>query len=163
MIVSFDIDNTLIPYGDEFPVEGRSPWTRLLGGEAIRRGTVSLFRALEDRGHEVWLYTTSFRSRWYLRRSFLAYGLWPKRVINGDLNTQVLRAHQCTASKNPALFGIDLHVDDSAGVRQEGLRYGFETFIIEPGDLQWASRVLELVDRPGKPRTIPGDNGRAAR
>ncbi|PPK88468.1 hypothetical protein CLV84_1436 [Neolewinella xylanilytica] len=150
MLISFDIDNTLIPYSDEFPVEANSVLTGLLGGEKLRRGTVQLFRELERQGHHLWLYTTSFRSRWYLRRTFLAYGLWPERIINGYDSSKVLRAHQCSASKNPALFGIDLHIDDAPGVRTEGLTYCFETLIIETGDLHWVSHVLASVEElPG--------------
>jgi hypothetical protein len=29
-------------------------------------------------------------------------------------------------SKNPRAFGIDLHVDDSEGVKLEGKKYGFK-------------------------------------
>jgi len=42
MNISFDLDNTLIPYGDAFPVtKGIIP--TLLGLEGIRAGTKNLF------------------------------------------------------------------------------------------------------------------------
>lgn len=141
MIISFDIDNTLIPYGNEFDVEPKPSLHGVFGGEQIRHGTVSLFRDLEQRGHTIWLYTTSYRSRWNLRKSFLMYGLWPQKIINGDYGSQVLQANNCSASKNPALFGIDLHVDDSKGVEAEGLRYGFATLIIATDGRNWTSRL----------------------
>ena len=43
MIISFDIDNTLIPYSNEFEVEKKTLLSKLLGAEPLRKGTVDLF------------------------------------------------------------------------------------------------------------------------
>jgi hypothetical protein len=50
-------------------------------------------------------------------------------------------------SKNPRAFGIDLHIDDSEGVRLEGKRHGFDVLVISPDDLGWAERIVEEIDR----------------
>ena len=70
MIISFDIDNTLIPYSDEFEVEEKTLIPKILGAESIRKGTIFLFNELEKRDHEVWIYTTSFRSIFQLKKNF---------------------------------------------------------------------------------------------
>lgn len=146
MIISFDIDNTLIPYSDEFEVEKKGFLSKILKAEPIRKGTIQLFKELESRGHEIWIYTTSFRSPNYLKRTFKSYGLHPKGIINEEINQKQLKKHNCTASKNPKLFGIDLHIDDSEGVGMEGEKCGFETVIIEIGDVNWVQKVLDEVD-----------------
>ena len=136
MIVSFDIDNTLIPYSDEFPVEEATLLGRVLGAEPLRQGTKFLFRELQSRGHNIFLYTTSYRSRYNLSRTFISYGLRPAKIINQQLNQSRLRQIGCQASKNPNLFGIDLHVDDSLGVLLEGGQYDFRVALIQPEDEQ---------------------------
>lgn len=146
MIISFDIDNTLIPYSNEFELERRGVLSKLLRAEPIRKGTIQLFKELENKGHEIWIYTTSFRSPRYLRRTFNSYGLHPSKIINEKINQKELKKHNCTASKNPKLFGIDLHIDDSKGVEIEGEKYGFETVIIEFEDKGWVSKVLDKLD-----------------
>ncbi len=145
MIISFDIDNTLIPYSSEFEVENKSICARLIGAESIRLGTIDLFNELEGRGHEVWIYTTSFRSPLNLRRTFKAHGLNPTTIINEKINKQKLKKHNCSASKNPKLFGIDIHIDDSRGVEIEGFQYGFATIIIGISDDNWVSVVSDGV------------------
>ena len=147
MIISFDIDNTLIPYGTAFSVEKRPWWATLLGAEPLRRGTPGLFRELKRRKHRVWIYTSSLRAPWRLRLTFAAYGLWPHRIINQLHNQQMLRRHHCSASKNPALFGIDLHVDDSPGVAQEGDRWGFRTLLVAPSDGDWIQTILMQLEK----------------
>jgi len=78
-----------------------------------------------------------------LKRTFSSYGLYPTKIINEKINQKQLKKHNCTASKNPKLFGIDLHIDDSKGVKMEGEKYGFETLIIELEDREWTAKVLE--------------------
>ena len=82
MIISFDIDNTLIPYSNEFEVEALNIFAKLIGAEPLRKGTKELFRLLEKQGHELWIYTSSYRSIFHLKKTFNAQGLYPSRFIN---------------------------------------------------------------------------------
>ena len=145
MIISFDIDNTLIPYSNEFLVEERNFFSKLVGVEPIRKGTIKLFRELRKRGCEIWIYTTSLRSVTNLKITFLSYGLKPSKIINGTINQRILKENNCSASKNANLFGIDIHIDDSKGVEAEGIRYGFKTIIIETNDKNWVNTILNKI------------------
>lgn len=142
MIISFDIDNTLIPYSGEFPLEPGNILTYLLGVERIRQGTVDLFKILQGQGHKIQIYTTSFRSQFYLWKTFAAYGLFVDRIINGRINQSVLKQHKCSASKNPLLFNIDLHIDDAPGVAQEGKNFNFRVLLISINDKNWTDTIL---------------------
>ena len=146
MIISFDIDNTLIPYSNEFEVEKKTLLSKLLWAEPLRKGTVDLFHELEKNGHEIWIYTTSFRSPMKLKRTFKSYGLHPSKMINEKINQKQLRQNNCTASKNPRLFGIDIHIDDSKGVGMEGEKYNFKTIIIDTNDIGWADKIKKRID-----------------
>jgi len=146
MIISFDIDNTLIPYSDEFEVEG-GLFQRILGVEKLRVGTKELFGWLKDQDHKVWIYTTSYRSPYYLRKLFWSYGLFPDGFVNGKRNSRILKDNHCNASKNPTLFGIDVHVDDLAGVGLEGAKYNFKTIIVDTDDVDWVTTVEGYINR----------------
>lgn len=146
MIISFDIDNTLIPYSDEFEVENKTLSAKILRAESIRKGTIKLFKELEKRGHQIWIYTTSFRSEFYLKKTFKAYGMTPTKIINQKLNQVVLRKHNCSASKNPDLFGIDIHIDDSKGVGIEGAKFGFKTIIVAIDEVDWVEKILQKIN-----------------
>jgi len=145
LIISFDIDNTLIPYSKEFKVVYPNKFFRLIGAEPIRVGTHELFKFLVEQKHEIWIYTTSYRSIFHLKKTFLAHGLKPSKFINERINQKILKKHQCKSSKNPALFGIDLHIDDSLGVAKEGELHNFKTFIIQPNDVDWVERTKDYL------------------
>ena len=155
MKISFDIDDTLIAYGDGFATEEQRWYTKLLGAEKLRLGTIDLFNELWSQNHSIWIYTTSHRSKGKLMTNFWLHGLLIDGVINEDKNRKVLRAANCSASKNPKLFAIDIHVDDSRGVEIEGQRFGFNTIIVEPVDTDWAAKVLDAIIQIGEIRKGP--------
>ncbi len=60
MHISFDLDSTLIPHGNEFEAEKRNLFAKFLGIEPIRLGTFTLISDLQNQGHTIHIYTTSF-------------------------------------------------------------------------------------------------------
>jgi hypothetical protein len=70
MRIAFDLDDTLFPSVHTFATE--RPPRRLLGRLfcqiPLRLGTTRLLRTLTDRGHDLWIYTTSLRSQFLIRQ-----------------------------------------------------------------------------------------------
>ncbi len=58
----------------------------------------------------------------------------------------IRRNNQRDSSKNPKLFGIDIHIDDAIGVRVEGEKYNFKTIIISVENNNWVSDIIESID-----------------
>lgn len=151
MRISFDIDDTLICYDAATPCEpSRVPhllrhWFR----EPLRLGTPDLMNELSRRGCRIWIYTTSLRSPGHLKSWLWFYGIRVDGVVNGDRHRRLELSgripRHCT--KHPPAFKIDLHVDDSIAVQMEGAANGFDVVVVDPGDADWASKVLEAVDR----------------
>ena len=147
MHVSFDLDSTLIAHGGEFEVEPVVWWARRLGIEPLRARTRELVRELQRRGHTVSVYTTSFRSAWRIRATFVYHGLRLAQVISEQQNQATLSKHGIAASKYPPAYGFDVHVDDSRGVAMEGKNLGFEVIVVRPEQEDWREVVLEGIAR----------------
>ncbi len=145
MQVSFDVDDTLVcPAG--VPTEQFVPrWRRFWYNEPLRAGTRFLLRELLRRQCRLWVYTTSYRSPRYMHGWFKSFGIPLTGVIHQARHDRMVGRHG--PSKYPPAFGIDLHVDDSEGVRIEGDRHGFSVVVIAPDDLDWVTRVLEAVEQ----------------
>lgn len=142
MRIAFDIDGTLTPLGKgQFRASPLPLPMRLFFREPLRDGTVALMRELQADGHDVWIYTSSLRSERYLYLWLLCAGIRLRGVVNGTAHANALRGRSISPSKFPPAFGIDLLVDDSAGVEVEGDRHGFRVVIIDPADLHWADKV----------------------
>jgi len=145
MIISFDLDDTLIPGTKTFGTEKQTFIQRLTGLEKIRYGTVHLFRELRSNGHSIYIYTTSFRPAARTRLTFYLYGIPVDKVINQQLHDRELRENKTRTSKYPPAFGIDVHVDDSPGLRIEGERFDFRTIIVDENDKDWTRTVLRSL------------------
>jgi len=50
MIISFDIENTLVLYSGESEVEERNFLSKIIRAEFTRRGIIGLFSSLENQG-----------------------------------------------------------------------------------------------------------------
>ena len=147
--ISFDIDDTLACQLHHCDVE--HSWLpnfvhRWLG-EPLRFGTRSLTRKLRRQGCSIWVYTSSGRTPSYIRRWLLLHGIRVDGVVNSVRHGHALAAHglENSPSKFPPAFDIDLHVDDSEGVKLEGHDHGFRVVVVHPEDENWAQRVLDAV------------------
>ena len=144
MRLAFDLDNTLIRCGHDFPLATpqRRILARLLGNEQLREGTKELTDCCRQRGWEVWVYTTSYRSAWHIRRLFWLHGIRLDGVVNQQRHNREVRA-RCT--KHPPSFGIDLLIDDSEGVRIESERHVFRVLVVAPDDMRLAEKIQKAL------------------
>lgn len=147
--ISFDVDDTLAcqPHHAEAE-QSRVPAVihRWLG-EPLRTGTRTLTRELRRQGCSIWVYTSSGRTPSYIRRWLLLYGIQVDGIVNSVSHSHALNLHGFanSPSKFPPAFGIDLHVDDSEGVKLEGHEHGFRVVVVRPDDENWAQRVIDAV------------------
>ena len=143
MRISFDLDDTLVLHGN---VSYNDTDGKLLSGEVLRKGSVSLLKELVQ-DHELWIYTTSFRKPWVLKFSFWLKGIKINRVINETAHRQMLRTYcpDFQPSKYPKHFGIDVHIDDSKGVQKEGEIFGFNVIQVDPDDINWTETIISKL------------------
>ena len=90
----------------------------------------------------MWVYTTSYRSAWRIRRLFWLHGIRLDGVVNQQRHNREVRA-RCT--KHPPSFGIDLLIDDSEGVRIESERHVFRVLVVAPDDMRWAEKIQKAL------------------
>jgi hypothetical protein len=147
MNISFDLDSTLIPNGNEFETEKRNMLAKLLGIEKIRLGTYTIIKELQNKEHKVHIYTTSFRSKIRIRLTLLLYGIKISRIVNQNENYKILKKKNINASKYPSAFGFDLHIDDSKGVEIESKNFNFDVIIVEPSDEYWIDKIRKEISK----------------
>jgi hypothetical protein len=145
------LDDTLICYAPQVPREpNRAPWWRklFLGecDEPMRLGAPALLLELQLQGHEIWIYTTSFRAPRDVQRWLRLYGVRISTVVNQEIHERCVRRDQRDGcSKFPPAFHIDLHIDDEEGVAESGARLGFRVLRVAPEDPAWADKVRGTV------------------
>lgn len=147
MLITFDLDDTLICWQPEIPAEPVTlPWYhRWSPIEPLRQGTVELFKKLRHYGWQIGIYTTSHRKSKYIKKLFNLHGLKLDLVINQDKHEKIIKnlKEKRKPSKLPNWVDAQLHIDDSEGVRIEGKRFNFRALVVDPLDNNWTQKVLE--------------------
>lgn len=146
MRISFDLDETLI-IPNSTSVEPINFFVHITKSERLRLGTRRLFRELKKSGHEIWIYTSSERSVSKIKTIFFFHGLILDGVINGIKHRKQSELHTSNYSKNPLLFNIDLHIDDSDGVLLEAAESGSNVLKVLAKDKLWVDKILNEVNR----------------
>ena len=149
MNISFDLDSTLIPNGKEFETEKLNGIAKLFGIEKIRKGTGELIFDLQNQGHRIHIYTTSFRTEIKIRLTLKYYGIKINRIVNQKQNQRVLKSRNINSSKYPPAFDFDVHIDDLKGVGIESERFNFKAIIIKPTDKNWIEKIKSGIQSIG--------------
>ncbi|MDJ0646340.1 MAG: HAD family hydrolase [Flavobacteriaceae bacterium] len=149
MNISFDLDSTLIPNGKEFEIENRSGIAKLFGIEEMRKGARELISDLQNQGHKIHIYTTSFRTKRRIRLTLKYYGIKVSRIVNEKENRKILKSRNINSSKFPPAFDFDLHIDDLEGVGIESERFNFKAIIVEPTDKNWIEKIKSEIKNVG--------------
>lgn len=148
MIVSFDLDDTLFISPSRTKAEKPLAFPfRLIFHDRLRFGTKQLFSYLRKNGISVWIYTTSFRSEFYIRKLFRLYGLKLDNIINGEIHKKQVQGDRIEAmpSKYPSRYRISLHVDDDISVLRNGNTYGFNVYLINDTDEEWVENIIKKI------------------
>lgn len=120
--------------------------------ERLRKGTPKLIHALQERGFEVWIYTSSYRTQAYLRALFRAYGVRFDGIVNAQRHLKEVQRDrkECLPQKLPNFYRISLHIDDENVVRENAARYGYRVFRVYEPDEHWVEKVLDEAERVKK-------------
>lgn len=148
MIVSFDLDDTLFISPERTKAEKPLAFPfRLIFHDRLRAGTKQLFAYLCENGISVWIYTTSFRSEFYIRTLFRLYGLKLDKIINGEVHRKQVQGdrNEVMPSKYPSRYRISLHVDDDISVLKNGSTYGFNVYLINDTDEEWVENIIKKI------------------
>lgn len=142
-LVSFDLDEVVFAADPSEAEKPLSFFKRRHYTERIRRGVPEVFAAFKEKGFDVWVYTSGYRSEEYLRTLFKAYKAEPDGMINGFGERKSKRQKEIIHSLFDS-YKESVHVD-LAGVvvSHPGSSDFTQTDIDKNSD--WAEQVVGIV------------------
>lgn len=146
--VSFDLDEVLIA-GDKYPEEDAPsfPWSKI-AKERLRKGAPALIHALANRGFDVWVYTSSYKSEKYIQAVFKGYKVCPAGIINGVSHKKKQKG-ALTGQVKEAMdrkYKMTLHIDEGHVLYIDKSTADYDYFSLECDNSNWASKVIHLVE-----------------
>ena len=150
MRISFDLDEVLFVNPNKYEVEPALPFPlNKLYPERLRKGTIELIHELKNRGFEVWIYTSSFRSDTYIKALFWNYGITFDDIINGYRHNAEVQQNKPMnlPQKIPNYYRISLHIDDEDIIVKNSRAYGYHVLKIYEEDNEWVQKVIAEAER----------------
>lgn len=145
MRISFDLDEVLFvnPADHKTEEEPIFPFN-LIFRERLRLGTPVLINTLQKLGFEVWVYTSSFRSDFYIKSLFFYYGVIFDSIVNGRRHLEEVQKGKThiLPQKVPSHYRISLHIDDELVICSYGKEYGFEAYNLDADDDAWKEKII---------------------
>ena len=150
MRISFDLDEVLFVDPKKYKTEPVPGFLHSrIYRERLRAGTVKLIHELQNRGFEVWIYTSSYRSETYLRNLFGGYHIKFDGIVNAarhEREVQAGRKHRLP-QKVPPRYHISLHIDDEENIIGNAKTYGYRVMRVYEPDDEWVNKVLGEAER----------------
>ena len=148
--VSFDLDEVLFvsPMTHKTEPPLHFPFNKIFI-ERLRFGAPELICELQRRGIEVWVYTSSYRSEWYIKSLFRLYGVRFDGIVNAQRHLKEVQRNkkEILPQKLPNFYRISLHIDDEEVVVSYGKAYGFKVYQLNAHDDEWREKILERIDK----------------
>ena len=143
MRLSFDLDDTLVTRIHSWTFEPGLPGFRE-DSEYLRLGTVELFNWIRQNGHEIWIYTNSYRGFKNLTDWFTHCNIPVDQAINQVLHDEARMKldPRNRVQKFPPWFEIDMHFDDL-----DELASVDNIFQVLPTDDNWVETIKNYIVR----------------
>ena len=153
MRISFDLDEVLFVNPADHKCEKKLIFPlSLIYKERLRLGTPKLINTLQKMGYDIWVYTSSYRSEFYIKSLFFCYGVKFNGIVNAMRHEKEVQKHSKTIlpQKVPSRYRISLHIDDESVICSYGREYGFDAYQLDADDDEWKEKIIARADEVRK-------------
>ena len=149
MRVSFDLDEVLFVNPATHKTESPLLFPfNMIFRERLRQGAPALINELQKMGYEVWVYTSSYRSEFYIKTLFRCYGIVFDGIVNAQRHLKEVQSKkaQILPQKVPSHYRIKLHIDDESVICSYGKELGFEAYQLDAQDDEWKEKIIAKAE-----------------
>ena len=144
--VTLDLDEVVFYNPNNGPAEKDLPFPlNKLYKDKLRLGIPALFNMLNKDGYDIWLYSSKFYSKEYLRALFKKYHVHVTGIVTGTSKRK-----QSEEEKNEmqnlyaSKYLFTLHIDNDAVLMIDNVRKDFQDFTIDEG-VNWSKSVMDII------------------
>lgn len=99
-------------------------------------------------GYDIWVYTSSYRSEFYIKSLFFCYGVRFNGIVNAMRHEKEVQKFSSTRlpQKVPSRYRISLHIDDEAVICSYGRELGFDAYQLDADDDSWKEKIIARAE-----------------
>lgn len=145
--VSFDFDEVILCSEKDNQATVKDTVIMKHIPERLRKGAPNIIHQLQEKGVDVWVYTSKYYSEEYINRFFSMYDLKIDGVINGfndkrkGCNSDLKQAKEQFNNK----YNISLHIDLLSVLYVNRLTKEYENYDIDSGK-SWSVEITDIIN-----------------
>ena len=124
------------------------PMNRLFK-ENLRLGVPALFRFLNNKGYDVWVYSAQYYSFEYIRRLFSAHQVHVTGIVTGAARKTKASDREQVEALLKNKYPVTFHIDKSAVVRVDRESGAFEEHPLSGRDDTWSREIMDVIEKAG--------------
>ena len=99
-------------------------------------------------GYDIWVYTSSYRTEFYIKTLFRCYGVKFDGIVNAMRHEREVQKFSASRlpQKVPSRYRISLHIDDESVICSYGREMGFDTYQLDADDDSWKEKIIEKAE-----------------
>ena len=115
--------------------------------EKIRLGIPALFRFLNKKGYDIWVYSANYYSMDHMQKLFFFYGSKVTGVITGTGRKGASGAslRKIMEKDSTQYYRTTLHIDNDLLVRTSRDSREFDEFPLDGSSTGWSSQVMDVI------------------
>jgi len=145
--VTLDLDEVVFRSMDDGPVEKLPFFLRVRYRQRLRLGIPALFRFLNDKGYDIWVYSANYYSFKQIQMLFMLYQTRVTGVVTGTARKGNLAArfHESLKKNVSEHYSTTLHIDEHTLLRVNSSTGEYDEYPIDGTDSQWSSKIMDLI------------------
>jgi len=148
--VTLDLDEVVFRCEGDGPVERMPFFLRLRYKQRLRLGIPALFRFLNNKGHDIWVYSANYYSFKQIQALFMLYNTRVTGIVTGTAG-KGRSVHEQLKKSVSEHYPTTIHIDAHGVLKVDSRSREYVEYPLEETGADWSGKIMDLIESLDKP------------
>jgi len=148
--VTLDLDEVVFRCEGDGPVERLPFFLRLRYKQRLRLGIPALFRFLNNKGYDIWVYSANYYSFKQIQALFMLYNTRVTGIVTGTAG-KGRSVHEQLKKSVSEHYPTTIHIDAHGVLKVDSRSREYVEYPLEETGADWSGKIMDLIESLDKP------------
>jgi len=148
--VTLDLDEVVFRCEGDGPVERMPFFLRLRYKQRLRLGIPALFRFLNNKGYDIWVYSANYYSFKQIQALFMLYNTRVTGIVTGTAG-KGRSVHEQLKKSVSEHYPTTIHIDAHGVLKVDSRSREYVEYPLEETGADWSGKIMDLIESLDKP------------
>jgi len=148
--VTLDLDEVVFRCEGDGPVERLPFFLRLRYKQRLRLGIPALFRFLNNKGYDIWVYSANYYSFKQIQALFMLYNTRVTGIVTGTAG-KGRSVHEQLKKSVSEHYPTTIHIDARGVLKVDSRSREYVEYPLEETGADWSGKIMDLIESLDKP------------